>query len=110
MSTMVDTFEAEFAALTGLRPFRWQARLFRRFANGDVPSAVDHCWHRRYDRLAPDVLRVQRFGENAALPCGASWGRRFDGARRSASGPAVCPYAASDQTGRIVLARGRGRP
>ena len=38
---MVDTFEAQFAALTGLQPFRWQSRLFQRFANGDVPSAVD---------------------------------------------------------------------
>jgi CRISPR-associated endonuclease/helicase Cas3 len=41
MNTTVDTFEAQFAALTGLRPFRWQARLFRRFANGDVPSTLD---------------------------------------------------------------------
>src|SRR5437868_2893637 len=41
MSTTVDTFEAQFSALTGLQPFRWQARLFGRFVNGDVPSALD---------------------------------------------------------------------
>lgn len=41
MSTTVDPFEAQFSALTGLRPFRWQARLFGRFVNGDVPSALD---------------------------------------------------------------------
>jgi CRISPR-associated endonuclease/helicase Cas3 len=35
------TFDAQFAALTGLQPFRWQARLFRVFANGEVPSAID---------------------------------------------------------------------
>jgi CRISPR-associated endonuclease/helicase Cas3 len=41
MTATTNTFDAQFAALTGLQPFSWQARLFRRFANGDVPSAVD---------------------------------------------------------------------
>ena len=34
-------FPAAFFALTGHSPFRWQARLFERFAAGEVPDACD---------------------------------------------------------------------
>lgn len=36
-----DAFDRQFAALTGFKPFRWQQRLFRRFAAGEVPAALD---------------------------------------------------------------------
>jgi CRISPR-associated endonuclease/helicase Cas3 len=41
MMPTAETFDAQFAALTGFRPFRWQRRLFRRFVEEDVPSALD---------------------------------------------------------------------
>lgn len=37
----IDRFRDQFAALTGFSPMRWQQRLFRRFLDGDLPSAVD---------------------------------------------------------------------
>lgn len=37
----IDRFRDQFAALTGFSPMRWQERLFRRFLDGDLPSAVD---------------------------------------------------------------------
>ncbi|MGH6678867.1 MAG: DEAD/DEAH box helicase family protein, partial [Bradyrhizobium sp.] len=40
-ATATEDFEAQFTALTGFRPFSWQRRLFRRLADGDVPSALD---------------------------------------------------------------------
>jgi CRISPR-associated endonuclease/helicase Cas3 len=36
-----STFAADFAALTGHPPFRWQERLFARFVAGDLPPAID---------------------------------------------------------------------
>lgn len=34
-------FDEAFEALTGYRPFPWQARLFKQLSAGDLPSAVD---------------------------------------------------------------------
>lgn len=39
--TVAIEFERTFRALTGHSPFPWQARLFKRLSNGDLPSAVD---------------------------------------------------------------------
>jgi CRISPR-associated endonuclease/helicase Cas3 len=41
MTTAVRSFDRQFAALTGFEPLAWQRRLFARFVQGDVPSAVD---------------------------------------------------------------------
>ncbi|MGH7072912.1 MAG: DEAD/DEAH box helicase family protein, partial [Stellaceae bacterium] len=36
-----DGFSAEFEAMLGVAPFRWQQRLFARIAEGELPKAVD---------------------------------------------------------------------
>ncbi len=36
-----DSFAAKFALLTGYSPFRWQRRLYDRFAANDLPTALD---------------------------------------------------------------------
>lgn len=36
-----NTFLRDFEHLTGHAPFRWQERLFARFAAGDLPGAID---------------------------------------------------------------------
>ncbi len=41
MITAVDTFDDQFAALVGSKPFRWQRRLFERLVNSEVPTALD---------------------------------------------------------------------
>jgi CRISPR-associated endonuclease/helicase Cas3 len=41
MDRPVDGFDAQFLALTGHRPFRWQQRLFEHLAAGHLPSALD---------------------------------------------------------------------
>jgi CRISPR-associated endonuclease/helicase Cas3 len=41
MTTAVETFDCQFAALVGPRPLSWQRRLFERFIRGDLPSALD---------------------------------------------------------------------
>ena len=41
MIRAVDTFNDQFAALSGLKPFRWQRRLFERLVEGHIPAALD---------------------------------------------------------------------
>ncbi len=41
MNRAGDTFDDLFAALTGLKPFRWQRRLFERLVDGQVPASLD---------------------------------------------------------------------
>jgi len=37
----LQSFRSDFEELTGDKPFRWQERLYLRFVEGDLPSAVD---------------------------------------------------------------------
>ena len=41
MNAAVALFDRQFEALSGHPPFRWQRRLFERFATGEVPAALD---------------------------------------------------------------------
>lgn len=41
MARQVHTFDEDFAALSGFRPFAWQRRLFESLYSGDVPVALD---------------------------------------------------------------------
>lgn len=41
MVATTDNFDAHFSALTANPPFRWQRRLFRHFADGNVPDTLD---------------------------------------------------------------------
>ena len=41
MNRPLETFDDEFATLTGFAPFPWQRRLFQCLANGDIPAALD---------------------------------------------------------------------
>jgi CRISPR-associated endonuclease/helicase Cas3 len=41
MSLTAKAFDQQFFALTGFQPFKWQTRLFRRFIDGEIPSALD---------------------------------------------------------------------
>jgi CRISPR-associated endonuclease/helicase Cas3 len=41
MNWVADTFDDQFAALAGPKPFRWQRRLFERLVGGHVPSVLD---------------------------------------------------------------------
>ena len=41
MNRATDAFDEQFAALAGFESLHWQRRLFERFVDGDVPTAVD---------------------------------------------------------------------
>jgi CRISPR-associated endonuclease/helicase Cas3 len=41
MTTAVQSFDRQFAALSGFTPLSWQRRLFERLMKGNLPSALD---------------------------------------------------------------------
>ena len=95
----IDRFAAEFEALTAEGhdrhpPFRWQARLFRRFVSADPPEAVDV--PTGLGKTSVMALWLIALAYGAKLPddsftwwTGGPWSIRRRGSRRGCG--ATCP-------------------